>query len=60
MYLLTGAQHILRAGIVRDDQELFYQIIAMLAIRPKQKSVRLAEPYLPLLRREIKIFRAQN
>ena len=27
-YLLTGAQHTLRAGIVRDDQELFHQIIA--------------------------------
>ena len=25
---LTGAQHTLSAGIVRDDQELFHQIIA--------------------------------
>ena len=25
--LLTGAQHTLRAGIVRDDRELFHQII---------------------------------
>ena len=24
---LTGAQHTLRAGIVRDDRELFHQII---------------------------------
>ena len=27
-YLLTGAQHTLRAGIVRVDRELFHQIIA--------------------------------
>ena len=27
-YQLTGAQHTLRAGIVRDDRELFHQIIA--------------------------------
>jgi len=27
-YILTGAQHTLRAGIVRDDRELFHQIIA--------------------------------
>ena len=26
-YLLTGAQHTLRAWIVRDDRELFHQII---------------------------------
>ena len=26
-YLLTGAQHTLRAGIVRGDRELFHQII---------------------------------
>ena len=26
-YLLTDAQHTLRAGIVRDDRELFHQII---------------------------------
>ena len=26
-YILTGAQHTLRAGIVHDDQELFHQII---------------------------------
>ena len=26
-YLLMGAQHTLRAGIVRDDRELFHQII---------------------------------
>ena len=26
-YLLTSAQHTLRAGIVRDDRELFNQII---------------------------------
>ena len=29
-YLLTGAQHILRAGIVRDDWELIHQIIVSL------------------------------
>ena len=27
--LLTGAQHTLRAGIVRDDRELFHQIITI-------------------------------
>ena len=27
VYLLTGAQHTLRARIVRDDGELFHQII---------------------------------
>ena len=27
VYLLMGAQHTLRAGIVRDDRELFHQII---------------------------------
>ena len=26
-YILTGTQHTLRAGIVRDDRELFHQII---------------------------------
>ena len=26
-YLLTGAQHTLRAGIIHDDRELFRQII---------------------------------
>ena len=29
-YLLTGAQHNLRAGIVCDDRELFHQIIVHL------------------------------
>ena len=29
VYLLMGAQHTLRAGIVRDDWELFHQIITM-------------------------------
>ena len=27
--LLTGAQHTLRAGIVRDDRELFHQVIVL-------------------------------
>ena len=35
-YLLTGVQHTLRAGIARDDRELFHQIIGMfiLGIHP--------------------------
>ena len=45
-YLLTGAQHTLRAGIVRDDRELFHQIIAILnlALTPPPP------PELPIIR----------
>ena len=32
VYLLTGAQHTLRAGIVRDDRELFHQIIVGMSV----------------------------
>ena len=33
LYILTGAQHTLRAGIVRDDRELFHQIIVSIQFK---------------------------